>query len=124
MKNTAKSSVLVPLAVLALAAGTAHAQAPGGKGFTPPGTNFGANPFAGKTPPMGGGDLFEGATDEDFDPDEDVSDISDEILRQRMEQRLKSRAGNQPTGGPPPAYGAPPSAPGRPGVDFGGAAND
>ncbi len=59
-----------------------NANAQNNRGFTPPGSGFGANPFAGKT----GGDFFD-----DEEDDDTMDEISDEILRQRMEQRLRER---------------------------------
>ncbi|MBI3558296.1 MAG: type II secretion system secretin GspD [Deltaproteobacteria bacterium] len=93
---------------------------PPARGFTPPGTSFGSNPFAGK-PGGKGDDLFEpGEDNEDFDEPDDVSDISDEILRQRMEERLRAR-GNKPGGGAPMNRSKPG---GGSGIDFNNAAND
>ncbi len=95
---------------------------PPARGFTPPGTSFGSNPFAGK-PGGKGDDLFEpGEEDPDFDEPDDVSDISDEILRQRMEERLRAR-GAKPSGGAP-SNGRNKSAGGNSGIDFNNAAND
>lgn len=94
-----------------------------GRGFTPPGTNFGGNPFAAR--PKGGDDLFDLNDEDEFD-DAGVDDISDEILRQRMEQRLRDRANS----GGSPAFGGGGAGAGRGrpgggnGIDFGQAGND
>lgn len=118
-----KQILLLILASLAAAENTAFGQTPpgGNRGFTPPGTSFGANPFGGK-PGAKGDDLFEMEDDEDFD-DSGVDDISDEILRQRMEQRLRDRAkgpGNSAPSAPPQN----PSGGGGNNVDFNRASQD
>ena len=94
---------------------------PPARGFTPPGTSFGTNPFAGK-PGGKGDDLFEpGEADDEFDEPDDVSDISDEILRQRMEERLRARG--KPATGASTNMGRR-NGGGNNGVDFNNAAND
>lgn len=95
------------------------------RGFQQPGTPFGgSNPFAGKPPGAGrpGEELFEeDEFDEDFE-NEEVDDISDEILRQRMEQRLRERAqGAPPIGGSRDMDRDPPRR--SNGVDFGATAS-
>ncbi len=62
------------------------------KGFSPPGSNFGNNPFAGKAgaPP---------AIDPDELEDEDEEDISEELIRNRTETKMqtgKGRSSGQP----------------------------
>ena len=56
------------------------------QGFTPPGKNFGTNPFNQQNPDGG---FFD--EEDDFEEDE-FDDIAEDVLRQKMEQRLKERA--------------------------------
>lgn len=88
--------------LLLIPSSLSHAQTPGAgsRGFAPPSV-----PFSGKGSSRD--DLFD--DDEFFDDDED--DISDEIIRNRMEQRLKEKAN------------ATPSGPKKGGVDIGQAAS-
>ncbi len=59
------------------------------KGFNPPGTSFGTNPFSQKPRTEG---FFD--DEEEFEEDEEeFEDLSDDVLRQRMEQRIKERGG-------------------------------
>ncbi|MBI3542316.1 MAG: type II secretion system secretin GspD [Deltaproteobacteria bacterium] len=121
---TAIATIALVSSALAADAKRTPSQA-GSKGFSPPGTAFGANPFANK-PGGADGNLFEpGDEDPDFGDDEDVSDISDEILRQRMEERLRKKAGSgaAPAGSGFGSGGARPSNRNN-GVDFGNTAND
>lgn len=77
-----KSMILISICFL-LASQSLNVYAQNNRGFTPPSSGFGNNPFGGKA----GADFFD---DEDED-DDTMDEISDEILRQRMEQRLRER---------------------------------
>ena len=93
-----------------------------------------AQPVRGQDPPAEAATISStqgNVNDDDFDSDEDVSDISDEILRQRMEQRLKQRRGGNARRGAgagfsPERFTAPAGrgAGRNGGVNFGNAAND
>jgi general secretion pathway protein D len=106
MKYT-KSVALVAI-LLQLLQTAALAQEEADKGTAPPAAGFGTNPFAPK-PGVSGSDKF---FEDDEAEEEEVEDISDEILRQRMEQRLRERAGNP--GGSAPSAARPDTAPSTP----------